>query len=524
MTAGSFPWVRLTWLVMLLPLTLSAQSASQNRPNILFCIADDWGWPHAGAYGDAVVKTPAFDRIAREGALFTHCYAASPSCTPSRNAILTGQYHWRLGPGANLWSSLDRKIQVYPLLLEANGYEIGHWRKSWGPGKLEPGGYTEKHPAGPRYPKGLAQFLKARADNAAESPIDAAAKPFCFWLGSYDPHRDYQAGSGKSSGMDLDQIQVPGFWPNVEQIRSDIADYYLEVQRFDKDVQNALELLEQSGELENTIVVVTGDHGMPFPRCKSNCYDMGVRVPLAIRWGKRIDGAQQVNALTSLVDLMPTFLAAAKVAPTPDINGHSWWPLLNGNDLPTDANAGKIQPAREHAIFGKERHVPCRPDHSGYPSRGIRTARWAYIRNFEPSRWPVGNPPLYGDTDPARAIGKGTTKGYLLTHSEEDGVRAFYQLCFGLRPTEELYDMAADPDQLINLAGLAQHQEIKDKLWLRLRTELTATQDPRVIGGAEQFDRYPYYGGSAWRPAPPRKNTRKKDSKGKEAATKNAIK
>lgn len=107
------------------------------RPNILFCIADDWGWPHAGAYGDQAVRTPAFDRLASEGVVFEHTYVMSPSCTPSRNSILTGQHHWRLEEGANLWSTLDVKFPVYPLLLEKAGYHVGYWRKSWGPGDLK---------------------------------------------------------------------------------------------------------------------------------------------------------------------------------------------------------------------------------------------------------------------------------------------------------------------------------------------------------------------------------------------------
>ena len=460
------------------------------QPNILFCIADDWGWPHASAYGDPVVATPAFDRVAREGVLFEHCYVSSPSCTPSRNAILTGQYHWRLGAGANLWSSLDKNIPVYPLLLEANGYFVGHWRKSWGPGRVKVGGYTDSHPAGDNYPKGFAQFLQAREKASAKT-----RQPFCFWLGAFDPHRGYKAGSGKQSGMDIDKVPVPGFWPNVEAIRSDIADYYFEVQRFDQDVGNALQLLEASGELDNTIVVVTGDHGMPFPRCKSNCYDMGVRVPLAIRWGKNIQAGLRIRDFVSLIDLAPTFLAAASVAAPKQINGRSLLSILASSQVD-----GLVEPSRDHVIYGKERHVPCRPDHSGYPTRGIRTERWAYLRNFEPSRWPVGDPPLYGDTDPAHSIGKGTTKGYLLTNMHDAEVERSYQLCFARRPAEELYDMHADPDQLHNLAGMAEHAPILKKLWQQLRSELAASHDPRIVGGAEQFDRFPYYGGGAWRP------------------------
>jgi len=236
------------------------------QPNIIFAIADDWGWPHASVYGDPVVQTPAFDRVANEGILFNHAYISSPSCTPSRNAILTGQYHWRLGTGANLWSTLETTISVYPLMLEEAGYQIGHFRKSWGPGKLD--GW-DKHPAGELYEKGFEDFL-AKWDGS---------KPFCFWLGTSDPHRPYEAGTGEQSGMDPDKIRLFKCFPDDPVVRNDVADYYYEVQRFDTLVMDAIRSLEKIGQLENTIIVVTGDHGMPFPRCKSNNYDSGGKGP-----------------------------------------------------------------------------------------------------------------------------------------------------------------------------------------------------------------------------------------------------
>ena len=118
--------------------------------------------------------------------------------------------------------------------------------------------------------------------------------PFCFWLGSSDPHRPYDAGAGSQSGMDLDKIRLFECFPDDEVVRSDVADYYYEVQRFDTLVASAIQLLEEMGELENTIIVVTGDNGMPFPRCKSNNYDSGVRMPLAIRWGSGIKKSGRV--------------------------------------------------------------------------------------------------------------------------------------------------------------------------------------------------------------------------------------
>lgn len=258
------------FLITVIILGSCNQPAPVERPNILFCMADDWSWPHAGAYGDNVVRTPAFDKLAREGMLFENAFVSSPSCTPSRNAILTGQHFWRLDEGANLWSTLDNRFPVFPLLLEDAGYFIGSWRKSWGPGDLSAGGYDSIHPAGKVFPEGFAQFLDTRPDN----------QPFCFWLGASDPHRPYEKGSGKNSGLDVGKVEVPGFLPNNETIRSDIADYYFEVERFDSDVAQAIQLLDSLGELENTLIVVTGDNGLPFPRSKGNLYESGVHVPL----------------------------------------------------------------------------------------------------------------------------------------------------------------------------------------------------------------------------------------------------
>lgn len=452
---------------------------TSKRPNILFCLADDWGWPHAGSYGDPVVKTPTFDKLAKHGVLFDRAYVSSPSCTPSRNAILTGQYHWRLGEGANLWSTLDINHPVYPLLLENAGYHVGYWRKSWGPGNLQPGGYTDTHPAGKNYKQGFKQFLDARPEGS----------PFCFWLGSSDPHRGYKKGSGKESGMDIAKIPVPKFYPNVETIRSDIADYYWEVQRFDSDCGSAIKLLEDLGELDNTIIVMTGDNGMPFPRCKSNIYDMGVRVPLAIQWPAKVKPNRRVTDFASFTDFAPTFLAAASV-PVPDqMTGRSLIPIL------TSQKQGRIDNTRDHIIFGKERHVPAQqsPSLAGYPSRAIRTDKFLYIRNFAPDRYPAGV--LTGSTHPSDVhadCDNGPTKSYLIDNRKDPTIKPYYDLSFAKRPAEELYEIETDPDNIINLAADPAYKETKSKLANQLMTELKQTQDPRATGKGEVFDNYPY--------------------------------
>nr|WP_299382643.1 sulfatase [Allomuricauda sp.] len=465
-------------LTVLSTLIACAPKTEPKKPNILFCIADDWGWPHAGVYGDMVVKTPAFDKLATEGLLFENAFVSSPSCTPSRSAILTGQQFWRLGQSANLWSTLDSTIPVYPILLEKSGYHIGSWRKSWGPGDLEVGGYTTTLPAGKKY-EGFKAFLDAR-------PADS---PFCFWLGASDPHRGYERGSGEASGMDIDQVKVPKFYPDVPEIRSDIADYYYEVQRFDSDVANAIQLLDSIGELENTIIVVTGDHGMPFPRCKANLYDMGVRVPLVIKMGKNLNPKKgRIIDFVSLTDLAPTFLNLAGLEVPAQMTGKSLEPILN-------SGMNSLDTLRNHVVFGRERHTPAqlRPSLDGYPSRAIRTTDYLYIRNFHPERWPAGVPEnsthsmnTFSDCD------NGPTKFYLMENATTPGLEPFFNWSFAKRPAEELYHMGNDPDQLVNLASDPDYGLVKKTLAKQLSDELTALEDPRVLGGKVEFDSYPY--------------------------------
>jgi N-sulfoglucosamine sulfohydrolase len=247
---------------------LQADKASLTKPNILFAVADDWGYGHAGVFWDTTVQTPTFDRVAREGLLFTNAHISSPSCTPSRGAILAGQHFWRLGAAANLWSLWPGSVTVYPnLLAEQGGYVVGHTRKGWGPGQVAD---RVGNPAGPAFAN-FAQFLERRP----------AGQPFCFWFGSQDPHRGVRgdgAALRKTMGIDPAGVVVPPMLPDVAAVREDIAEYYAQVQRFDTDVGELLRMLEERGELDNTLVVISSDHGWSFPRGKSNLYDVGTRV------------------------------------------------------------------------------------------------------------------------------------------------------------------------------------------------------------------------------------------------------
>ena len=455
------------------------------RPNVLFLFADDWAWPHASCLGYPVVKTPAFDRIVNEGVLFRNAHAAAPSCSPSRAAILAGQWHWRLEQGANLHGFIPAKFAVYPDTLEAAGYFVGLTKKGYGPGSNEG---RPRNAAGPAF-RDFNAFLAARPQG----------RPFCFWYGSTDPHRAYPPGIGIRSGMDPAKVPVPPYLPDNAVTRSDICDYLHQVERFDQQCAAILAALEKSGELDNTLIVVSGDNGWPFPRSKTSCYDSGTHQPLAIRWGARVKGGRTVDDFVSLSDLAPTFLEAAGQPVPATMTARSLLPVL------FSGKSGQVDPARDHVLTGMERHVTRgRTDGGqssvGYPMRTLLTKDFHYIRNFRPDRWPAGDPPegplpatekIAADTYAAFPdCDSGPTKAFLVSHRDEAEVKPFAERAFGKRPARELYDLRHDPYELKNVAADPAYADTVKDLDARLMAELKATGDPRASGGGDEFDRY----------------------------------
>ncbi|MDP2040872.1 sulfatase, partial [Algoriphagus sp.] len=331
-------------------------------PNILFLIADDWSYPHAGIYGDLIVRTPTFDWLAKEGALFTHAFTASPSCSPSRASILLGRYPHQNGDGGNLWSEFPNVHPTYVQILEANGYFSGSKRKGWGPGEHKVTGFAN-NPAGKSFDD-FATFLN-------EKPKD---QPFTFWFGSSDPHREYMPNTGIQSGMKLWDVIVPGFFPDNDCVRNDILDYYFEIERFDRESGQLIALLKEMGELDNTIIVMTSDNGMPFPRAKANLYDYGTRMPLAIRWPEKVNPGTVIDAFVNFVDFAPSFVEAAGLSQN-SMSGQSLWGLLSGE-----------KQDRKQVYLERERHANVRKGNLSYPMRGVRNQDYLYIWNPMPER------------------------------------------------------------------------------------------------------------------------------------------
>lgn len=462
----------------------SATAQSAKRPNILFFIADDWGRNHASFFGAKWINTPAFDRLAREGVVFTNCFTSNPKCCPSRASILMGRNSWQTRETVNHFTIFPREFAVYPDLLEKAGYFVGLTGKGWGPGDFKSTGWPH-NPAGKEYQK---RTLKppysgiSNRDYAGNFEDFLAARPantpFCFWMGPTEPHRAYEEGSGLRAGKKLEDVTLPRYWPENREIRSDLLDYALEVEWVDRHLGLAVKKLEEIGELDNTLIVVTSDHGMPFPRVKGQIYEDSFHITLAARWGAGMPGGRIVDDFINFRDLAPTFCEAAGVPAAPTMTGRSFLNVLKSG------KSGIVDETRDVMLIGKERHDLGRPNDAGYPVRAIRTRDFLYVRNYHPERWPAGDP----ETG-YRNVDDGVTKRVLLSGFDE-----YYRLSFGKRPAEELYHVSEDPDCVKNLATDLQFAQIKREMQERMNRMLKEEGDPRALGQEEFFETIQYTG------------------------------
>ena len=489
--------ISLSFILFALLTTCNTKQIENNKPNILFAIADDASWKHFGAYGCDWVKTPAFDRIADEGILFTNAYTPNAKCAPSRACILTGRNSWQLEAAANHSPFFPSKFKTYAEVLGENGYWVGSVAKGWAPGNPGKINGKKRELTGPKFNK-----FKTVPPTKNISKIDYAknfeaflekrpkGQPFCFWYGSTEPHRGYEFKSGANKGSKkVNEIdEVPLFWPDVDTIRNDMLDYAFEIEYFDLQLQKMLQKLEDIGELKNTLVIVTADNGMPFPRIKGQVYEYSNHLPLAIMWPNGIKNpGRVVNDFVNFIDFTPTFLEVAGLNA-----GESGMQPISGKSLTEIFNTkkdGQVIPERDFILVGKERHDVGRPNDEGYPVRGIIKNNFLYLRNFEPKRWPGGNP----ETGYLNCDGS-PTKTYVLNTRRKNGVLKYWQLNFGKRPAEELYNIKTDPFCMKNLAGSLAFSELKEAMNSELTEKLTEQNDPRVLGNGVIFDNYPYAG------------------------------
>jgi arylsulfatase A-like enzyme len=511
----------------------SATAADAKRMNILFCFADDWG-RYASAYAavdgrpslNQIVKTPNVDRVAKEGILFRNAFVNAPSCTPCRSSLLSGRYFFNCGRGAILQGAVwDSEIPTFPLQLRDAGYHIGKSHKVWSPGTPADAPFGGQRYAFERAGNAANHFSNNATRMMKDGLTLAAARekilgqvkdnfdaflagrkpeqPWLYWFGPTTTHRSWIRGSGKAMwGIDSDTLRgkLPAFLPDVPEVREDVADYLGECQAVDAYIGVLLKRLEETGELERTLIVLSGDHGMPgVPHGKCNLYDHGIAVALAIRWPGGKQG-RVVDDFVRLPDLAPTFLEVGGVKPPAGLYGKSLMPVIRSE------KSGQVDPERNWIVAGRERHVAAaREGNLPYPMRCLRTPEFLYIRNFAPDRWPMGAP--YGVTDTkapdAAALANDTfaafpdmdgspTKAWLIAHRNDEKGKPFYDRAFAKRPAEELYDLRNDPDQIKNVAEAPTFAAEKKKLAERLKKLLTDVGDPRVVGDPPVFERPPF--------------------------------
>ena len=481
-------------------LFLSAQfvfatgSQSPERPNILIAISDDHSWKHTSVQGSPFVETPNLDSIAKAGVRFANAYAASPGCSPSRAGLLTGQHVWMIGPAGTHGSTFGVQYETFVDLLEAAGYKVGFTGKGWGPGDWLAGGRS-KNPAGVEYnevkleqklPKGISstdyagnfkQFMDERNSD----------EPFYFWYGAHEPHLVY-AEAGHSD-EDRAKVVVPGFLPNTNASREMLLDYADEISHFDTHLGRIIATLEAAGELDNTLIIVTADNGMPMPRAKANGYDYGIHVPLAMRWGTSGEKGKVIDGPVGFVDLSATIVEAAGLEIPKQFVGQSLLGLLNGNVDELDY---------ERAVFsGRERHSSSRYQNMSYPQRMMRRGDFLIIWSAKPDLYPAGSPQniVEGELSAPHSayfdIDDCMIKRELIAKRDDPYISQFFHLAVDKRPEWQFFNVKEDPENLNDLANDPDHAKIYAEYKKQLTDTLSETGDPRVSDYGYVWEDYP---------------------------------
>lgn len=499
------------------------------RPNILIAISDDQSFVHTSFAGCKFIGTPGFDRVARSGIYFTNCYAGSPGSAPSRSSLVTGRYHWQNEQSGQHASSWMKKYVPFVDVLETGGYHVGFTGKGVAPfqyARSELDSLWRKENAAGRSYNSI-QYRKGDAsDERTAEGIGATnyfanfrnfirnrrkEQPFCFWYGATEPHRDYEKDSWIRNGKDPGHAEVPGFLPDNNEIRGDLLDYAVEIEWFDLHLIRMLNYLDSIGELDNTIVIVTGDNGMPFPRAKANCFEYGAHVPLAISYPAGFSGKRIVDDPVSFVDIAPTILEITNTKPEGmmPMSGKSILNILKSK------KSGIVDEDKKYIFAGRERHSSSRWNNLGYPQRAIRSKKYLLIWNIKPDRWPAGDPqalnaetpshellPLYGidkegvhHSDWAFTdVDASPSKSFLIEQHTQNDIRYYFDLAFAKRPEFELYDIEKDPFCITNLYGQSDYAVIENEMKTALMNELKESSDPRVVGpDPEIFESYTRY-------------------------------
>lgn len=428
--------------------------AADGRPNILLIVSEDNG-PELGCYGDPYARTPVIDQLAEEGVRFENAFVPQAGCSQSRAALLTGLYPHQNGQiGLATW-----KFRMYhqdtPNLvqrLKRAGYRTGLI------GKL----HVNPKDAFPfdQHEIATSNFSRKRLDDYArfaEKFFNLDDTPFFLSVNYPDAHRPFTADVNGLPENPLTQADVkplPYFGLDTPELRQQTADYYNCLSRLDSLIGDLLAALDRSGRAENTLIVYLGDHGADLLRGKRTSYEGGLRIPLIIRWPGHLKSGQVRNELVSTIDLLPTFLSAANVAPINNLPGRSLQPLMRGERVEW----------RKYLFAEYHLHSA----HNFFPQRTVRNARFKLIRNLQPNQLNPG----YDFTLNRFFDGLDNVVNNAPAH-----IRQAYE-CMRRPPEFELYDLQEDPFEFHNLAGDTRHKGEFEELAKQLQAWREKTKDP----------------------------------------------
>ncbi|MEZ5354938.1 MAG: sulfatase [Bryobacteraceae bacterium] len=435
------------------------QTASKPK-NIVLLIADDLGL-HTGAYGDSTAKTPNLDRMAADGVRFTNAFCTTASCSASRSVILSGLQNHTTGHFGHAHAPHNQSylpsIQSTPQLLRAHGYKTGVIAKL----HVNP---LDKFPWDMNATRETGRDVQAVARRAREFVQASGGSPFYLHVGFTDPHR---AGDGFANRdypgvtrnrFDPAKVKVPSYLPDNRPTREEVAEYYEAANRLDQGIGMVFDVLREANQLDNTLVVFISDNGMPFANAKTNCYDAGLHLPMIVRAPGTARRGIVNNAMVSWVDLVPTFLewSGAK-GPAYPLQGRSLMPILEQENP-----AGRDEVFFSHTFHEITMY---------YPMRGMRSRQYKYIRNLFPELSYPHASDLWASKTWQSVLGDG--------ERAKVGGRAVGAYLH--RNKEELYDIAADPDELNNLAGSAAHRATLESMRKRVQQWRVETKDPWII-------------------------------------------
>lgn len=424
-------WVTLS-LLAAASLNCGASVFADVRYNIVFILADDLTYTDAGCYGNPDVKTPNIDRLAAEGMKFNHSYTAVSMCSPTRQFILTGMYPVKSGAYPQR-SRIRDGVKTLPVYMKELGYRVAMAGKQhYSPLASYP--FEVLSPAPLDFSK-FEEFMTRDKD-----------EPFCLYVCSTQPHTPWDQGD--PTAYDADKLTLPPYLADTPKTRDLLTKYYGEVTYLDSQVGKVLDLLESTGNADNTLVMFSSEQGAAMPFAKWTLYDAGMRNQLIVRWPGIIQPGTETNAMVQYCDLVPTWIEVAGGKPTDELDGRSFLRVLSGMDTT----------ARD-VVFGVHTSVGIR-NGKPYPIRGIRDSRYKLLWNLTPEEEFSNNLTVLDRKwfffNSWRAI------------QSEDQQADFLVKRYIKRPQYELYDTEADPYELRNLADSTEHQEIRKKLLAQL--------------------------------------------------------